>query len=164
MHVRHQEPADVAHGVAELLEPCVEDGARLGDGPATVDQHESVVGLDDVDVDRAQSVHRQRQRHPVHARRYLERARLGPLAASGPVDDSFGVGGRGHFADATNPRPVIGGRSLAKTSPGCASQIACTALTSRMAVTIIPETLWSPSSPWWVKSMRITGSPSTSTR
>ena len=53
----------------------------------------------------------------------------------------------------TRPRPVTGGRSLAKTRPGSASQTACTALTRRIAVTIIPETLWSPSSPWWVKSM-----------
>lgn len=45
---------------------------------------------------------------------------------------------------------------MAKTSPGEASQTACTAFTSRMAVTIIPETLWSPSSPWWVRSIRIT--------
>ena len=87
VHVRDQEPADVAHGVAELLQTGVEDLAGLGDRPASVDEHEAVIGLDDVDVDRAEPVHRQREREAVHPGRDLEGAGLGPLAATGPIDD-----------------------------------------------------------------------------
>ena len=112
VHVRDQEPADVAHGVAELLEAGVEDLARLRDRPAAVDQHQPVVGLDDVDVDRTQPVHRQRQREPVHPGRDLEGTGLGPLAAPGSVDDSLahsftlpGTGCRGgqHLYDGPGP-------------------------------------------------------------
>ena len=135
VHVGDQEPADVAHAVPQLLQRGLEDLARLRDGPAAVDQDEPVAGLDDVDVDRAQAVHRQRQRESVDAGGDLVGTRLGPLPPAGA-----------HLAwTRTSPRPVIGGRSLAKTRPPGASHTACTALTSRIAVTIIPETLWSPS-------------------
>ena len=47
----------------------------------------------------------------------------------------------------TSPRPVIGGRSSAVTSPGGATTTAGTALTRRMAVAFRPAVLWSPSVP-----------------
>ncbi len=50
------------------------------------------------------------------------------------------------------------------TSPGSAATTAGTAFTNRWAVTIIPETLWSPCSPWWLNSTFICGSPVISTR
>ncbi len=62
VHVGDQEPADVAEAVADLLQAAVEQLARLGDRPAAVDQGQPVRRLDDVDVDRLQPVHRQRQR------------------------------------------------------------------------------------------------------
>ena len=78
---------DVAHGVAEHLQAGVEDLARLRDRPAAVDEHQPVVGLDDVDVDGPQPVHRQRERQAVHPGGDLEGSGLGPLAATGPIDD-----------------------------------------------------------------------------
>ena len=59
----------------------------------------------------------------------------------------------------TSPRPVTSGRSMARTMPGSAATTAGSALMMRCAVVIIPETLWSPCSPWWVKSTFIIGSP-----
>src|SRR5690606_28279382 len=98
-----------------------------------VDQDQPVVGLHHVDVDRAQPVHRKRQRDPVHTRCDRPGSRLGPV-----VGLFFH-----HVLFCTSPRPVIGGTSLASTSPPAESQTACTALTTRIAVTIIPDTLWS---------------------
>ena len=45
-----------------------------------------------------------------------------------------------------------------------ASTTAGTEFTRRIAVTIMPETLWSPCSPWWVNSTFRQGSPVISTR
>ena len=73
----------------------LEQRPRLLDRPAAVDQGQPVVGLEDVDVDRAQAVHRQRQRDPVHPGRDRVRAGLGP--APGVVGRV--VGRRGHGYD-----------------------------------------------------------------
>ena len=108
VHVRDQEPADVAHGVAELLQTRVEDLARLGDGPAAVDQHQPVVGLDDVDVDGTQAVHRQRQRQAVHPGRDLEGARLGPLARRARRRSRSGLDGCTVVPRSGHGRQVLG--------------------------------------------------------
>ena len=66
VHVGDQETGDVGQPAVELGERLLEQRPRLLDRPAAVDEGQPVVGLEDVDVDRAQPVHRQRQRDPVH--------------------------------------------------------------------------------------------------
>ncbi len=78
--VGDQEPADVAEPRPDRAQAPVQQLARLRDRPAAVDQDgQPVVGADDVDVDRLEPVHRQRQRDPMDA--------LGdrPGALDGPV-------------------------------------------------------------------------------
>src|SRR6478752_2622619 len=79
----------------------------------------------------------------------------GAEAAARAGDDGDLVGDRETVDDAhllTSPRPVISGRSSAVTRPPGAATTAGTAFTIRWAVVIMPETLWSPCSPWWVRS------------
>ncbi len=56
---------------------------------------------------------------------------------------------------------MIIGRSAAVTRPGSAATTASTAFTSRIAVMIIPESLWSPVSPRCTRSSTMFGSPVT---
>jgi len=78
VQVGDEEPADVGERVSCRPHRGLEEAARLGDRPAAVDQHQAVVGLHHVDVDRPQSVHRQRQRDPDDAGRDRPRTLLGP--------------------------------------------------------------------------------------
>ena len=81
-----------------VAQAAVEQVARDRDRPAAVDEGEAVVGLDDVDVDRLEPVHRQRQRDPVDALGDLPGALGGPVLAGVGRDGvrGGGVRGRGH--------------------------------------------------------------------
>ena len=92
VHVGHQEPADVGEARTDLTEALLEQLARHRDRPATVHQGQPRVGLQDVDVDRLETVHRQRQRDAPQPRRHLPRTLRGPVLPGVRRD---GVGGGG---------------------------------------------------------------------
>jgi hypothetical protein len=105
---------------------------------------------------------RARRDHDVRARLGEGDRGGGTQAPTGARDDGDLALDREPVEDAhvrTSPRPVTSGRSIARTMPGSAATTAGSALMIRCAVVIIPETLWSPCSPWWVKSTFIIGSP-----
>ena len=72
---------DVAKPRPQRTQAAVEEFARLRNGPAAVDQNETVICRDDIDVDRLETVHRQGKRDPEYAFSHLPRARGGPVLA-----------------------------------------------------------------------------------
>src|SRR5580700_139565 len=67
---------------------------------------------------------------------------LGPYCSRGPVHPPDRPGPVPPSDQVTSPRPVIGGRSRAVSSPGDPSTTAGMALTRRMAVALSPAVLW----------------------
>ena len=76
--VGDEEVPDVTQLVTDLPQPLGESLPGRDQGDAGVDEVDSLVVGDRVDVDRLEPVHRQRERDPVHATTEILDSRLGP--------------------------------------------------------------------------------------
>ena len=90
--VGDQEAADVGEARADLTQAALEQLPRHRDRPAAVDQRQPRVGLEHVDVDRLEAVHRQRERDAPQSRCDLPGTLRGPVLP-GVRGDGMGGGG-----------------------------------------------------------------------
>ncbi len=82
MRVRDEELADIGQGATDLAQGLLEERAGAAHSLAGIDQRQTVLAFDCVDVDRSELVV-ERERDPVNPGRDEFRSGLGPVAARG---------------------------------------------------------------------------------